>query len=436
LSPSLLSGGAHARRRWPLRVAVAALLAAVAAIAAWLLFFRAPGNVSHAGVEFTAPKPAPPRKTKKAESTGLDWPLYGYNAQRTRYVPSAHLRPPYRRMWLFRGSSLIEFQPVLAKGVLFALENNGTLVAINAPTGAIRWRRSVGALAASSPAWSGGRVYAVGNQAGSAGIASALPGKLWCLDAKTGRVLWATRLGSASESSPLITGGRVYLGTQNGSVYALRASDGRIVWRHQAAGPVKAGLAISQGRLYVGDYSGEMSSLRASDGSVIWRTGTSGRSFGRSGTFYATPAIAFGRVYAGNTDGFIYSFAASNGQLAWSHATGGYVYSAPAVASLPGMRPAVFAGSYSGQFLALDARSGSVIWSYSAGGTISGAPSLIGNIVYFSTLSQRTTTGLNARNGRVVWKLNSGAFNPAISDGKRLYITGYSSLSAFEHRRG
>jgi outer membrane protein assembly factor BamB len=100
------------------------------------------------------------------------------------------------------------------------------------------------------------------------------------------------------------------------------------------------------------------------------------------------------------------------------------------------MRPAVFAGSYSGQFLALDARSGSVIWSYSAGGTISGAPSLIGNIVYFSTLSQRTTTGLNARNGRVVWKLNSGAFNPAISDGKRLYITGYSSLSAFEHRRG
>jgi outer membrane protein assembly factor BamB len=77
-----------------------------------------------------------------------------------------------------------------------------------------------------------------------------------------------------------------------------------------------------------------------------------------------------------------------------------------------------------------------VIWSYSAGGTISGAPSLIGDIVYFSTLSQRTTTGLNARSGHMVWKLNRGAFNPAISDGKRLYITGYNSLYGFEHRGG
>jgi outer membrane protein assembly factor BamB len=413
---------------------LAALFAAGAALAAWLLFFRAPGNVSHAGVEFTAPKPAPPPKKKPAESLGVDWPLYGFNAQRTRYMPNAaHVRPPYRRMWLFRGSSLIEFQPVLAKGVLFVVENNGRFVAVNAQTGKIRWRRDVGQLAASSAAWSGGRVYATGNQAGSAGIASAGPGKLWCFDAKTGRVIWAARLASASESSPLITGGRVYLGTQDGTVYALQANNGRTVWRHKASGAVKAGLAISQGRLYFGDYSGEMTALRAGNGSVIWRTGTSGLSFGRSGTFYATPAVAFGRVYAGNTDGFIYSFAASSGRLAWSHGTGGYVYSAPAVASLPGMRPAVFAGSYSGQFLALDAKTGSVIWSYSAGGTISGAPSLIGNIVYFSTLSKRTTTGLNARSGHVVWKLNSGAFNPAISDGKRLYITGYTSVSAFKH---
>jgi outer membrane protein assembly factor BamB len=411
---------------------VAALVAAAAALAAWLLFFRPPGNVSHAGVEFTAPKAALLPKAKP-ESTGLDWPLYGYNAQRTRYMPNAHVQPPYRRTWLFRGNSLIEFQPVLGKGILFVIENNGTLAAINAQTGRVRWRRSVGALAASSPAWSGGRVYAIGNQAGSAGIASAGPGTLWCLDAKTGHVVWKMRLSSASESSPLIAGGRVFLGSQDGTVYALRASDGQTVWRHKASGAVKAALAMSQGRLYFGDYSGEMTSLRASNGSVIWRTGTSGRSFGRAGTFYATPAVAFGRVYAGNTDGFIYSFAASSGQLAWSHSTGGYVYSAPAVASLPGMPPAVFAGSYSGQFLALDARSGSVIWTHAAGGTISGAPSLIGKIVYFSTLSKRTTTGLSARSGRVLWTTNSGSFNPAISDGKRLYVVGYSSLSAFEH---
>jgi outer membrane protein assembly factor BamB len=144
--------------------------------------------------------------------------------------------------------------------------------------------------------------------------------------------------------------------------------------------------------------------------------------------------VAFGRVYAGNTDGFVYSFAARTGQLAWSHATGGYVYAAPAVATVPGMRPAVFTGSYSGTFLALDARSGSVIWSHNAHGTISGAPSVIGTTVFFSTLSRRTTSGLDARTGRVLWTFRRGAFNPAISDGKRLYITGYSSQYAFEPR--
>ena len=38
------------------------------------------------------------------------------------------------------------------------------------------------------------------------------------------------------------------------------------------------------------------------------------------------------------------------------------------------------------------------------------------------------------RTGRRVFGFGRGAFNPAISDGKRLYITGYSSQYAFEPR--
>jgi outer membrane protein assembly factor BamB len=230
----------------------------------------------------------------------------------------------------------------------------------------------------------------------------------------------------------LVIGGRVYLGSQDGTVYALNAATGAIRWRYRAGGAVKAGVASSQGRLFVGDYSGDLTALRAGNGSVIWHAATSGRSFSRSGNFYATPAVAFGRVYAGNTDGFVYSFAARSGQLAWRQSTGGYVYAAPAVAALPGMPPAVFTGSYSGRFYAFDARSGKVLWTHSAGGTISGAPSLIGRVVYFSTLSKRSTTGLDAHTGRVVWSFRRGAFNPAITDGLRLYITGYSSLYAFK----
>jgi outer membrane protein assembly factor BamB len=428
----LLEPGARRPRRWFRWAAAACLLVAGLAVAGYFVFARAPGNVSHPDVEFSTPQPAP--QPHRRTTTGRDWPLYGLTPQRTRYMGGVDVRPPYRIVWRLHGRGLIEFQPVLAKGVLFVLENDGKALAVSARNGKVKWRRRVGALAASSPGWANDRVFMVANAGGHGGIASAGAGSVWCLEARTGRVVWRKHLASASESSPLISGGRVYVGSQDGTVYALNAATGAIRWRWKAAGAVKAGIAMSQGRLFVGDYSGDMTALRPGSGSVIWRAATAGRSFSRSGNFYATPAVAFGRVYASNTDGFVYSFAARSGQLAWRQSTGGYVYAAPVAAAPPGMRPAIFTGSYGGRFYAFDARSGHVLWTHAAGGTISGAPSLIGRVVYFSTLSKRTTTGLSARTGRVVWSFGRGAFNPAISDGLRLYITGYSSLYAFKPR--
>jgi outer membrane protein assembly factor BamB len=433
MSPSLLTPGRRRRRRWRYWVGAAVALIAVG-VAAYFLFIKAPGNVSHPNVEFTAPKtattPAQPPPPQHRD-TGYDWPLYGYDASRTRYLGGVNLRPPFARVWTLPGSHLIEFQPVLASGRLYFQKNNGELYSVSAQTGLVKWRRRIGGLSASSPAAMGGKVYAVANQGGVGGIAGSGRGRLVAMDARTGKVRWAKRLASASESSPLATNGRVYLGSQDGTVYCLLAKSGRVVWSYHAGGAVKAGLALSQGRLYVGAYGGSVTALRAKDGSVLWRTGTSGLAFGRAGNFYATPAVAFGRVYLGNTDGRVYSFAASSGRLAWAYSTGGYVYAAPAVADVPGMRPAVFIGSYSGRFMALDARSGAVIWSRPAGGTVSGAASVIGNVVYYSALSGRRTYALGAKTGRLLWSLGRGAFNPAISDGKRVYITGYSSLYAF-----
>ena len=399
------------------------------AVAGYFAFIKAPGNVSHPDVEFTAPKKAPPAPQK--QNTGFNWPLYGYDLGRTRYLPGVNLQPPFVREWMRPGSHLIEFQPVLMSGRLFYQKNNGEIYSVSAATGRVRWRKQIGGLSASAPAAAGGKVYAVTNKGGSGGIAGAGPGRVLAMDARTGRILWAKRLASASESSPLTHDGRIYLGSQDGTVYCLEAKTGRIVWRYQAGGAVKAGPAFSQDRIFVAAYGGSITALRPGSGSVIWRAGTSGRSFGRAGNFYGTPAVSFGRVFAGNTDGRVYSFAASSGRLAWARNTGGFVYAAPAVADVPGTRPSVYVGSYSGKFMALDARSGSVIWSRGGYGKISGAASVIGKVVYFSSLSARRTWGLSAKTGRTLWSLGRGAFNPAISDGIRLYITGYGSEYAF-----
>jgi outer membrane protein assembly factor BamB len=288
----------------------------------------------------------------------------------------------------------------------------------------MRWSRRVGSLNASSPAWHANRLY----------IAT-LSKAITCLNARNGKIVWRKRLPSRAESSPIVVNGVVIFGSEDGTVYAYRAKNGGKVWTYHAGGAVKGGLAFSKGRLFFGDYSGEVTALQARNGAKIWSTGTSGASFNRSGQFYSTPAVAYGRVYLGNTDSFVYSFVAKTGQLAWRHATGNYVYAAPAVATVPRLGPTVFIGSYDGNFYALDARSGNARWRRGDGGKISGAPTIVGNIVYYSNLGHRNTSGLDVRSGKRVWKFPHGAFNPVISDGKRVYLTTSSSVLGLVPKR-
>ena len=146
--------------------------------------------------------------------------------------------------------------------------------------------------------------------------------------------------------------------------------------------------------------------------------------------FRSTPAVAFGRVFLGNTDGRMYSFSSDNGKLAWTKGTGSYVYASPAVMQPEGGKPTVFFGSYDGTFYAVDARNGKVIWSRKEGGKISGGATVVGDIVYYSNWGKKTTTGLGVRTGRKVFSMGRGAFNPVISDGRTIFLTGYSSLYA------
>ena len=413
-----LSSVRRRRRRWPFVLAALGILAA-GGVVAYLSFVKAPGDVSNPEVDFTAPQPAPEeRRERKKRDTRVIWPVYGYTPQRTRFL-DADLKPPFRRVWAFGGSKLIEFPPILAKQTLFFQKNNGEAYAISTRSGRVRWRKRVGRLAASSPAWSKGRVFF-----------TTLSGRVTALRARDGRTLWARDLPSRTESSPLAIDGRVYFGSEDGTVYALRAKDGRTAWTYRAGGAVKAALAYSDGKLYFGDYAGQVTAISLSTGRKVWGASTQGRSLGRSGNFYSTPAVAFGRVYVGNTDSRVYSFSARTGELAWSKTTGGYVYGAPAVSYEP--EPRVYIGSYDGTFYALDARSGETRWTYHDGGRISGSPTVVGGIVYFSSLGDKSTTGLSVRTGRPVWTFGRGAFTPVVSDGQRLFVTGYSSLYAFE----
>jgi outer membrane protein assembly factor BamB len=418
-----VSNARRRRRRWPYVVGALALLIAGGAIAGYFAFIKKQDNFTDPNAEFTTSPQAPAKKKPTPET--FKWPIYGYTPDRARFL-DANIKPPFRKLWKFsKGHGLIEFQPVLANRVLYYVNNGGALFAVDAKTGKKKWKRDVAKLNASSPAWNKNRLF----------IATLDPGAIIALNAKNGKRIWKKRLPSRSESSPVVVNGVVYFGSENGTVYAYRAQDGRKVWTYHAGGAVKGGLAYNNGVLYFGDYAGAVTALRAKNGARIWSTGTSGASFGRSGHFYSTPAVAYGRVYVGNTDSFVYSFVASNGHLAWRHGTGGYVYAAPSVGSVPRLGPTVFIGSYDGNFYALDAKSGGVRWTHHEGARISGAPTVVGNVVYYSSLDHHDTSGLDVRTGKRVWHFPHGRFNPVISDGKRIYLTTNSTVFGLIHNQ-
>ena len=56
-----------------------------------------------------------------------------------------------------------------------------------------------------------------------------------------------------------------------------------------------------------------------------------------------------------------------------------------------------------------------------------GSLSAIGDIVYVAEFTNKTTSGFMMRSGKRVFRYPKGTYTPVISDGRRIYLTGYSS---------
>jgi len=405
-------------RRLAIGLIVAGLIAVFGAGVLAYELLKRPADVHNENATFVPqkpPKPAPKAKT-------VNWPMYGLNPARTRYLPANGIKPPFRKLWRFTERPLLEFPPIYVGGKLYFVNNNGTAYALDADSGKVLWERSIGRLNASSPTYSRHRLY----------IVNLVPGHIVKLDAKTGKIIWKHSLPGRAESSPVVVGRTVYFGCEDGNLYALSTISGNVRWATQLAGPVKSAPAYYGGRLYVGDYGGYMNAVDAKTGKLIWQTSSLGQGFGTSGEFYSTPAVAFGRVYAGNNDDRVYSFDLKDGTLAWSYSTGGYAYSGPTVSTTRHSPPTVYIGSFDGNVYALDAKDGSLRWSRSAGGQVVGSLSAIGDIVYVAEFTNNTTSGFMMKSGREVFSYSRGTYSPVISDGRRIYLTGYSSITALQ----
>lgn len=402
---------------------------------------KRPADVRNSSVPFKKePEPKPVART-------TNWPMFGFDRARTRYLPAKGVRPPYQRLWKYGGrqgrggvAALIEFPPVFVRnkdlcnrktrngcrGRLFLVDNDGFAISLDANTGRTFWRRRIATKNASSATYSKGRLF----------VTNLEPAQVSALDPLTGKTIWRRSLPGRSESSPVVIGNTVYFGCENGDLFAVSARTGKTKWTTTLGGAVKAAPAYDKGVLFVGDYGGKMSAVRAKDGKIVWQEDGLGSSFGRAGAFYATPAVAFGRVYSGNNDSRVYSFDEKTGEIAWTYSTGGYVYSGTAVADTPSTPPTVYVGSFDGSIYAINADTGALRWQESVGGPVIGSLSIVGSIVYVATFDPTTTRGYTLTKGKKVFTFATGAYMPVISDGRRIYLIGYSSIHALQPIHG
>jgi outer membrane protein assembly factor BamB len=360
----------------------------------------------------------------------VDWPFFGRVPQRTHYLPAKAKRPldpPLKEAWSINTHALIEFPPAIANGVAYVVNKYGNPAAIRLSDRKVIWRRTTksnlhGApLDVTGPAYHEGRVYYAG-----------IGGYLVSVDAADGHVIWLKDLHAHLESSPLVVGDTLYIGTDTAKLLAIDIADGSVRWSFSAPGAIKSSPSYDDGRIFVADYQGSVYALDASTGKPVWRTNTTKVApFGKGG-FFSSPAIAFGRVYAARDDGTVFGFDEKTGRVSWSFPTGAFVYGSPATAAVPGTPPTVYIGSENGIFYALDASTGKPRWRYDVHGPVPGSATVIGHTVYTSSFKTRKTVGIDVRDHRRVFFLHQAGYTPVISDGRRLYLIGYYTVFALE----
>ena len=252
------------------------------------------------------------------------------------------------------------------------------------------------------------------------------------LDAGTGHVAWTRDLHAHLESSPLVVGKTIYLGTDSGQLLALRTGDGSERWKLTVPAAIKASPSYDRGHVFVADYQSTMFAVDAKNGHVAWRTNTSREApFGRGG-FYSSPAISGGRVFAARDDGQVCAFDEKTGKLDWSFPTGAATYGSPAVAKVPGTQPEP---STSAPKTAPSTRL-TPVTVRSVGTTTSAArspaPRPSSPIRYSPRASSHPQGGrLQRHTHKQDFSITTAGYTPLVSDGRQL-VTGYYTFVALK----
>lgn len=173
-----------------------------------------------------------------------------------------------QQMWLYSRQDTSQFairggsQAALSNGTLYIGFSDGSLVALNAKTGASVWEvqlnrnkrfRDIDA----TPVVDGNNIYVAGYD-----------DKLYCVSAVKGEVLW--RVDGGSYSGVTIVGDKILYPTTAGEVWALKKSNGDKLWSYKLEdGGIATQIKTYKGAAVFGESQGSLRFLDLTTGAVL-----------------------------------------------------------------------------------------------------------------------------------------------------------------------
>lgn len=172
-----------------------------------------------------------------------------------------------RQIWLYSRQDTSQFsirggsQAAFKNGTLYVGFSDGSLVALNAQTGAVVWElqlnrnkrfRDIDA----TPVIDGNQLYIAGYD-----------DKLYCVSIDKGEVLW--RIDGGGYSAVTMAGDKIFYPTTNGEVWALKKSNGDKVWNYKLKDGIASQVKTYKGTLVFGESQGSLRFLDPNTGSDL-----------------------------------------------------------------------------------------------------------------------------------------------------------------------
>lgn len=306
--------------------------------------------------------------------------------------------------WKFETKNWLVSSPAVASGLVYFLGYDSTFYALDAATGEVKWKfatrgekRYAGthlhhlepraesmpdpwdAFLSSPSVWNG-TVYFGSSD-----------GNVYALDAQSGALKWKFQTGDVVHSSPAIAEGTLYIGSWDTYMYALDAASGCEKWRfktgddpeiHNHVG-IQSSPAVAEGIVYFGSRDSYAYALDAASGKPIWKFSTDGSWVNNS------PAVFDGKVYFGTSiPGILHAVEAKTGNKVFDLPTGTPVFASIAIAN--GM---LYVGNFGGKLTAVDLKTQKPAWVFETDGCKQNCPGLTnpdGSIKFEAVFSSPT----------------------------------------------